>query len=124
MNALSSLRKTIVYPVFGALLLSLIAWGQPQSALAGIGPGVSPAAGGTQASQGSEIGGYAELLAALQAAGATVTPGGDVDQPFIPVKGHLITINGADVQVFEFQDEATCQQVSDTISQTEDSINT
>ncbi len=122
MNALSSLRKTIVYPVFGALLLALTVWGQPQPALAG--SGVSPAAGGPQTSQGSQIGGYAELLTALQAAGATVTPGGDIDQPFIPVKGHLIAVNGADVQVFEFQDDATRQQVSDTISQAQNSIDT
>jgi len=116
MNALSRLRKTIIYPVFGALLLALAVWGQPQPALAGSGPGVSPAAG--------QIGGYADLVAVLQADGVTVTPGGDVDQPFIPIKGHLITINGADVQVFEFQDDATRQQVSDAISQAQNSINT
>jgi hypothetical protein len=116
MDALSRLRKSIIYPVFGALLLALVVWGQPQPALAGTGPGVSPAAG--------EIGGYADLVAALQAAGVTVTPGGDVDQPLIPVKGHLITINGADVQVFEFQDDATRQQVSDTILQAQNSVDT
>jgi hypothetical protein len=116
MNALSSLKKTIVYPIFGALLLALAVWGQPQAALAGSGPGVSSAAG--------QIGGYADLVAALQAAGVTVTPGGDVDQPFIPIKGHLITVNGADVQVFEFQDDATRQQVSDAISQAQNSVDT
>ena len=124
MNALLSLRKTIVYPIFGALLLALTAWGQPGMALAGIGPGGSPLSAGIQVAQTSQIGGYAELLAALQAAGATVTSGGDIDQPFIPVKGHLITINGADVQVFEFQDDATRQQVSDAISQAQNSIDT
>src|SRR5512135_2257892 len=106
MNVLSSLRKTLVYPIFGALLLAfLIAGGQPRPALAG----VSPAAG--------TIGGYADLLAALQTAGVTVTQGGDINQSFIPVKGHAITVNGADVQVFEFQDDAARQEVSDTISQ-------
>jgi len=93
-------------------------------ALAGIGPGGSPLSAGIQVAQTSQIGGYAELLAALQAAGATVTPGGDIDQPFIPVKGHLITVNDADVQVFEFQDDATRQQVSDAISQSQNSIAT
>ncbi len=107
MNMQSNLRKTIVYPVFGALLVASVALGQPQPALAA-----------------GQIGGYADLLAALQATGATVAPGGDVDQPSIPVKGHLITVNGADVQVFEFQDDVTRQQVSDTIAQTQDSIAT
>ena len=122
MNALLSLRKTIVYPVFGVLLLALAAWGQPEIVRAGA--GLPPTSGSAQVFQSSAIGGYAELVAALQAAGATVTPGGDIDQPFIPVKGHLITVNNADVQVFEFQDEATRQQVSDAISQAQNSINT
>ncbi len=124
MNALLSLQKTIVYSVCGALLLALTGWGQPEMALAAVGPGVSPASGATQVAQGSQIGGYAELLDALKAAGATVTPGGDVDQPFIPVKGHLITVNAVDVQVFEFQDDATRQQVSDSISQAESTVST
>jgi hypothetical protein len=124
MKALSSLKKTIVYPIFGALLLALAAWGQPGLALAGAGSGLSAAPGGVLVSQGSEIGGYAELIAALQAAGATVTPGQDINQSFIPVKGHLLTVNGADVQVFEFQDEPSRQQVSDSISQAQNSITT
>jgi hypothetical protein len=112
MNVPSSLRKTLVYPVFGALFLALIAGGQPLPALAG----VSPAMGA--------IGGYADLLAALQAAGVTITQGGDINQSFIPVQGHAITVNGADVQVFEFQDDASRQEVSDAISQVQNSIDT
>ncbi len=103
MNDLLSLQRKVPYLVCGALLLSLIVYSPIQAA---------------------PVGSYAELVAALQAAGVTVTPGGDIDQSFIPVKGHLITVNKVDVQVFEFKDEAARQQVSDAISQAENSVNT
>ncbi len=50
---------------------------------------------------------YTDLLGALRASGAKVEPAGDVTIPFFSVKGHLIRVNGNDVQVFEFDDPNT-----------------
>ncbi|HUS14978.1 MAG TPA: hypothetical protein VM536_08155 [Chloroflexia bacterium] len=48
--------------------------------------------------------GQAELVAALQAAGLTLAPGGPVQQPFLAVPG--AAFNRGDVQVFEYADAA------------------
>ncbi|HEU0291310.1 MAG TPA: hypothetical protein VFR47_01145 [Anaerolineales bacterium] len=45
----------------------------------------------------------ASLLAALQAAGATVNVGDAVIQDFFSPEGQIITVNGADIQVFEYE---------------------
>lgn len=58
---------------------------------------------------------YAEFFAALQATDADVEATGQVQQPFFPVAGQAIRVDGAEVQVFEFQDEATRRAVSDPI---------
>ena len=58
----------------------------------------------------------------MRGAGATVELIGEVDQPFFPVTGQLIDVNGHDVQVFEFDSVADREQVSATISETGDVI--
>jgi hypothetical protein len=45
----------------------------------------------------------ASLIAALQTSGATVETGGPVSQPFFTPEGSIIKVNGADVQVFEYE---------------------
>lgn len=45
----------------------------------------------------------ASLIAALQASGATVETGDPVSQPFFTPEGNIIKVNGADVQVFEYE---------------------
>jgi hypothetical protein len=45
----------------------------------------------------------ASLLAALQAAGATTNIGDPVMQDFFTPEGQIITVNGADIQVFEYE---------------------
>ena len=45
----------------------------------------------------------ASLVAALEAAGATVEPGEPVTQVFFSPEGSIIKVNGADVQVFEYE---------------------
>ena len=67
-------------------------------------------------SHGNEIGGYVEVVDKLRGAGATVEPGGTVEQPFFEVSGHMIKVDGADVQVFEFSDEAARQSISSLIT--------
>ena len=44
------------------------------------------------------------LLSALRGAGGEVALKGPVQQPFLSVEGAVITLNGAEVQVFEYPD--------------------
>lgn len=50
--------------------------------------------------------GLSALIASLESAGATVEPAGEVEQPFFAVPGQLLRVNGNDLQVFEYADEA------------------
>jgi len=56
--------------------------------------------------------GLNELIAQLRAAGATVVPGTGVNQPFMDVAGHILTVNGEQMQVYEYA------SVSDASNQT------
>lgn len=47
---------------------------------------------------------YLSLLDSLRTAGAMVEPVGELSQPFFSVEVRLITVNGADVQVLEYDD--------------------
>lgn len=60
--------------------------------------------------------GYDDLVDALKAAGAAVEPGEEVEQPFFSVKAKSVKVNGADVQIFEYSDEAARKADSDLIS--------
>lgn len=73
---------------------------------------------------GGDIGGYTDLVNALAAEGATVEPAGEVEQPFFRVKGQTIKVNGADVQVFEYDDAAAREAESSQISADGSSIGT
>lgn len=75
-------------------------------------------------SHGNEIGGYVDLVDALRSAGAMVEPAGEVEQAFFSVKGKKIDVNGAEVQVFEYSDDATRKAESDQISPDGSSIGT
>lgn len=57
-----------------------------------------------------------ELVGSLEDAGMTVGVVGDVDQPFIPVTGRLVQMNGQEIQVFEFPTQLEREQVSDLIA--------
>jgi hypothetical protein len=60
---------------------------------------------------------YDGLVNALEAAGATVEPGDEIEQAFFTVMGRIIKVNGADVQIFEYESaeamETDAAQVSD-----------
>jgi len=60
---------------------------------------------------------YEGLVNALEAAGATVEFGDEIEQVFFTVMGRIIKVNGADVQVFEYDSaeamEAEAAQVSE-----------
>jgi hypothetical protein len=65
---------------------------------------------------GNEIGGYVELVDALRAAGATVDPAGEVNQPFFSAVGQAISVDGGDVQVFEYPDATAAEGEAALIS--------
>lgn len=69
---------------------------------------VSPAAPTSGAQHGS-ISDLASLMIALQAAGASVAVNGTIQQPFLQVPGTQVSVDGQDVQVFEYSDAAAAQ---------------
>ena len=59
---------------------------------------------------------YASLVEALKAAGATVEASDPVSQAFLSPEGQGLKVNGQDIQVFEYPDEAAAEQEAQTIS--------
>ena len=45
---------------------------------------------------------YPSLINSLRAVGAGVEPAGEVDQPFLSIKGRMIKVHGEDLQVFQY----------------------
>ena len=81
------------------LSVSLILLGLLVSACGG-----APTANASNASpEPAPVEDVASLIAALQAAGAKVATGEPITQPFFSVEGNIIKVNGADVQVFEYE---------------------
>lgn len=73
----------------------------------------SCAAGGSTASHGGPVRDYVSLVDNLRAAGATVTPTGEVSQPFLTGSGQAITVNDAPVQAYEYpSDQAASEEAS------------
>ena len=67
---------------------------------------------------------YVSLVDNLRAAGADVQPAGDISQPFFLVKGLAITVNGGNVQVFEYADDDAADAEAALISPDASSIGT
>ena len=71
---------------------------------------------GPTTSHGGPVEDYVSLVDALREAGAEVLPGETVEQAFFSVRGQIIKVNGADVQVFEYESaeamEADASQVA------------
>ncbi len=60
----------------------------------------------TSAAQSGPVTDQASLINALQAAGASVAVKDSIQQPFLQVSGRQVTVDGEDVQVFEYSDTA------------------
>ncbi len=67
---------------------------------------------------------YASLIDSLGKAGATVEPAGEVTQPFFSVQGRVITVNGGDVQVFEYENATTADTEAALVSPDGSSVGT
>jgi hypothetical protein len=69
--------------------------------------GIMPAETGEPGSAPEEA--NVDIVATLQAADASVEVVGEVEQPFMPVIGTSLRVNGADVQAFEFESVEAAQ---------------
>jgi hypothetical protein len=79
--------------------------------------GGAPAASASNASpEPAAVEDRASLIAALKAAGATVEEGDPISQPFFTVEGKVIKVNGADVQVFEYENTEAMELESSQIA--------
>lgn len=76
------------------------------------------------AAPSGEVGGHADLVGALRAAGATVETVREIEQAFFSVTGQVISVNGVEVQVFEYADEASREAEAATISADGSSVGT
>jgi hypothetical protein len=83
-----------------------------------------PAGLGVGGRGGQEIGDIAGAVDALAGAGAEVSLGGPIDQPFVPSPGRVATVNGHDVQLFEFEDAEAAATMAGTVNATGDEIGT
>ncbi len=75
-------------------------------------------------SHGGPVTDYVSLIDNLRTAGATVEPAGEVSQPFFSVKGQMITVNGGNVQVFEYADAAAADAEAALVSPDGGSVGT
>ena len=90
--------------IFGVLLSLSACGGAPTASASNASP--EPAAVEEQAS----------LIAALEATGATVETGEPISQPFFSAEGNIIKVNGADVQVFEYENAEKMELESSQIA--------
>ena len=70
------------------------------------------------------VGSFDEFVAAARSAGATAESAGTVSQVFFEPEGKVVSIDGQDVQVFEFAGEEEVDAAVQSISQDGSSIGT
>jgi hypothetical protein len=71
--------------------------------VSGCGGNASAAISPTATTESQTVKGQVSLVATLQAAGATVEVGDPITQVFFGPEGNILKVNGADVQVFEYE---------------------
>ncbi len=59
---------------------------------------------------------FNELIAQLKAAGAKVVTGAGINQPFMTVEGRTLTVNGEQIQVYEYTTVSDTNQQASHIS--------
>ena len=68
------------------------------------------------ASHGGPAQDHVSLVDNLRAQGLNVSPTGTISQPFFSVPGQILSVNGQDVQVFEFDSPSTSQSQAQKFS--------
>jgi hypothetical protein len=107
------------YPILSVLLLvfSLMVSGCGTGATA---TQISP----TASTEPLAVEDKASLIAALQASGATVETGDPISQFFFSPEGSIIKVNGADVQVFEYESAEAMENEASQVAPDGGSIGT
>ncbi len=72
----------------------------------------TPVPGNTQ----QQVMGLNELIAQLKAAGAKIVPGTSLNQPFMAVGGRTLTVNGEQIQVYEYASVSDADRQAAAIS--------
>ncbi len=67
-------------------------------------------------SHGGPVRDHVSLVDTLRAQGWTVEPTGPVSQPFFPIPGQTLKVNGQDIQVFEFENPSSTKSQAKDIS--------
>lgn len=67
-------------------------------------------------SHGGPVQDHVSLVDTLRTQGFTVEPTGPVTQPFFPVPGQTLHVEGQDIQVFEFSDADAAKSQAEEIS--------
>jgi len=68
------------------------------------------------ASQGGSASDYTSVVDDLRGTGVTIASGGEVSQSFLSGKGQAILVNGEQVQIFEYVDEAAVEADAASVS--------
>ena len=68
--------------------------------------------------------GVDEVIAALREAGVQVRSSGTVDQPFFPVPAQVYTVDGNDLQLYEFATAADAESAAAEVSPTGSAVGT
>ena len=76
------------------------------------------------ASHGNPIGGHVEFVDALRAAGASIERSEPITQAFFTPEGNILKVNGADVQVFEYESEEAMESEAAQVEPDDGSIGT
>jgi hypothetical protein len=86
-----------------------------------IGCAAQPQAADSQDEPITEI---SNLVGSLEEAGAMVEPGGSVSQPFFTPPGQIISVDGHDVQAFEFASATDADTAASTVAADGSSVGT
>jgi len=86
--------------------------------------GISACAPVPTVEPGSGMDSFSVLVDALRAAGLDVEEVREIRQPFLSVPGRVISVNGVEIQVFEYEDEAAMRAEAATIAADGSSVGT
>ena len=92
--------------------------------VSGCGGNASTAISPTSTTESQSVEDRASLMAALQASGVTVEVGDPITQAFFTPEGKIIKVNGADVQVFEYESSEAMENEASQVAPDGGSIGT
>jgi hypothetical protein len=67
-------------------------------------------------SHGGPVTDYVSLIDNLRASGVTVSPAGNISQPFFSIEGYIINVKGEQIQVFEYSDQEAAEEDAKLVS--------